>query len=123
MAHISGELLLLLPCLYLMQSREGQLNSSVTALTCYLQPLSDPRAIGDLPLFYGCSKLTSIILDAPAGLLQFTPRGSFFIHQKPSSTTAPLSPGCPGPGMDCLVMYLLSLRALAYSSPALTNLP
>nr|CAH7720248.1 unnamed protein product [Callosobruchus chinensis] len=25
--------------------------------------------------------------------------------------------------MDCLVMYLLSLRVLAYSSPASRNLP
>nr|CAH7743316.1 unnamed protein product [Callosobruchus chinensis] len=30
MAHISGELLPLLACLYLMQSRKGQLDSSVT---------------------------------------------------------------------------------------------
>nr|CAH7719000.1 unnamed protein product [Callosobruchus chinensis] len=38
-----------------------------------------------------------------------SPQGSFFIHQEPKDTTAPLSTGCPGPGMDCLVAYLLSL--------------
>nr|CAH7718807.1 unnamed protein product [Callosobruchus chinensis] len=37
--------------------------------------------------------------------------------------TAPLSAGCLGPGMDCLVMYSLSLRVLAYSSPESTNFP
>nr|CAH7739154.1 unnamed protein product [Callosobruchus chinensis] len=105
------------------------------ALTCHLQPLSDRRAVGDLSFFYRysnglcSSELTSIIpplsslLDAPAELLLLTPRRSFFIHQEPNDTTAPLSPGCPGPGMDCLVMYLLSLRVLAYSSLASTNFP
>nr|CAH7739047.1 unnamed protein product [Callosobruchus chinensis] len=55
----------------------------------------------------------------------FSPQGgrSFFIHQEPNVTTATLSPGCLVPGMDCLVMYLLSLRVLAHSSPASTNFP
>nr|CAH7715448.1 unnamed protein product [Callosobruchus chinensis] len=98
-------------------------------LTCQLQPLSYWRAVGDLSLFYRysngfcSSELTSIILllskpaDAPAELLLLTPGRSFFVHQEPNDTTAPLSPRCPGPGMDCLVIYLLSLRVLAYSSP------
>nr|CAH7761304.1 unnamed protein product [Callosobruchus chinensis] len=50
----------LLPCLYLMQSREGQFDSSRRAirligdlvLTCHLQPLSHQRAVGDISLFY-----------------------------------------------------------------------
>nr|CAH7746964.1 unnamed protein product [Callosobruchus chinensis] len=105
------------------------------ALTCHLQPLSHRRAVGDLSLFYRysngfcSSELTSIIppppsqLDAHAELLLLTPRRSFFIHQEPNDTTAPLSPGCPGPGMDCLVMYLLSRRVLDYSSLASTSFP
>nr|CAH7745045.1 unnamed protein product [Callosobruchus chinensis] len=98
------------------------------ALTCHLQPLSHRRAVGDLSLFcrysngFYSSELTSIILDAHAELLLLTPRRSFFIHQEPNDTTAPLSSGCPGPGMGCLVMYL-SRRALAYSSIASTNFP
>nr|CAH7713583.1 unnamed protein product [Callosobruchus chinensis] len=104
------------------------------ALTFHLQPLSHQRAVGDLSLFYRdsdgfcSSELTSIyfrrspsLLDAPAELLLLTPGWSLFIHQELNDTTAPLSPGCPGPGMDCLVMYLLSLRVLAYSSPTSTN--
>nr|CAH7730588.1 unnamed protein product [Callosobruchus chinensis] len=106
------------------------------ALTCHLQPLSHRRAVGDLSLFYlysngfCSSELISIIpplstpaIDAPAELLLLTPRRSFFIHQEPNDTIAPLSPGCLGPGMDCLVMYLLSRRVLAYSSLASTNFP
>nr|CAH7767799.1 unnamed protein product [Callosobruchus chinensis] len=105
------------------------------ALTCHLQPLSHRRALGDLSLFYRysngfcSSELTSIIppLSKPArctrGTALLTPRRSFFIHQEPNDTTAPLSPGCPGPGMDCLVMYLLSQRVLAYSSLASTSFP
>nr|CAH7730767.1 unnamed protein product [Callosobruchus chinensis] len=106
------------------------------ALTCHLQPLSHWRAIGDLSLFYRysngfcSSELTSIIpplspsqLDAHAELRLLTPRRSFFIHQEPNDTTAPLSLGCPGPGMDCVVMYLLSRRVLAYSSLSSTNFP
>nr|CAH7727182.1 unnamed protein product [Callosobruchus chinensis] len=106
------------------------------ALTCHLQPLSHLRAVGDLSLFYRysngfcSSELTFIIppLSKPArsirGLLLLTPRRLFFIHQEPSGTTAPLSPMCLGPGMDCLVMYLSSLPVLAYSRPAPTsNLP
>nr|CAH7746952.1 unnamed protein product [Callosobruchus chinensis] len=161
MTHISGELLPLLPCLYLTQSREGQFDTS--ALTYHLQPLSYRRAICDLSLFYRysngfcSSELSSIIppLTEPArctrrtsahprrsfSILQesngmtaplcpghaelplLTPRRSFFIHQEPNDTTAPLSPGCPGPGMDCLVMYLMSRRELDYSSLASTSFP
>nr|CAH7712868.1 unnamed protein product [Callosobruchus chinensis] len=47
----------------------------------------------------------------------------FFIQQELNDTTTPLFPGSPEPGMDCLVMYWLSLRVLAYSSPASTNFP
>nr|CAH7731126.1 unnamed protein product [Callosobruchus chinensis] len=104
------------------------------ALTCYLQPLSHRRAVGDLSLFYRysngfcSSELTSIIppLSKPARChadLLLAPRRSFFIDQEPNDTTAPLSPGCQWPGMDCLVMYLLSRRVLAYSSLASTNFP
>nr|CAH7757989.1 unnamed protein product [Callosobruchus chinensis] len=106
-----------------------------TSLSILERPLSHPRAVGDLSLFYRysngfcSSKLTSIIppLSKPSRCTRGTssshPRRSFFIHQEPNDTTAPLSPGCPGPGMDCLVMYLLSLRVLAYSSPVSTNFP
>nr|CAH7767429.1 unnamed protein product [Callosobruchus chinensis] len=98
------------------------------ALTCHLQLLSHGRAVGELSLFYRysdgfcSSELSSIIppLSKPA-ICTRTPRRSFFIHQEPNDTTAPLSPGCPGPGMDCLVMYLLSRRVLAYSSLASTS--
>nr|CAH7760654.1 unnamed protein product [Callosobruchus chinensis] len=48
---------------------------------------------------------------------------NFFIHQEPNDTTAPLSPGSLGLGMDCLMMYSLSLRVLAYSSPASSSFP
>nr|CAH7744603.1 unnamed protein product [Callosobruchus chinensis] len=101
------------------------------ALTCHLQPLSHRRAVGDLSLFYSysngfcSSELTPIIppLSKPARdtreLLLLTPRRSLFIHQELNDTTAPLSPGCPGPAMD----YLVSRRVLAYSSLASTNFP
>nr|CAH7746830.1 unnamed protein product [Callosobruchus chinensis] len=101
------------------------------ALTCHLQPLSHRRAVGYLSLFYRysngfCSsefRRSPSQLDAHAELLLLTPRQSFFIHQEPNDTTAPLSPGCPGPGMDCLVMYLMSRRELDYSSLASTSFP
>nr|CAH7714556.1 unnamed protein product [Callosobruchus chinensis] len=101
------------------------------ALTCHLQPLSHRRGVGDLSLFsrytngFYSSELTSIVppLSKPArctrGLLLLTLRWSFFIHQVPNDTTAPLSPG----RIDCLVMYLLSRRMLAYSSLASTSFP
>nr|CAH7744330.1 unnamed protein product [Callosobruchus chinensis] len=102
-----------------MQSREG--NSTYRCLTCHLQPLSQRRAVGDLSLFYRysngfcSSELTSIIppLSKPSRCTRETSsfhlRAVVFIHQEPNDTTAPLSPGCPEPGMDCLMMYLLSL--------------
>nr|CAH7768548.1 unnamed protein product [Callosobruchus chinensis] len=103
------------------------------ALICHLQPLSQRRAVGDLSLFYRylngycSSELTSIIsplvkLDAPAELLLLTPGWSFFIHQELDDTTAPLSTGCLGPGMDCLVMYLLSLRVFGLFKPRVNKL-
>nr|CAH7745980.1 unnamed protein product [Callosobruchus chinensis] len=79
------------------------------ALTCHLQSLSHRRAVGDLSLFHRysngvcSSELTSIT------------------HQKSSGTSAPLILGCLWPRINCLVMYLLSLRAVAYSSPASTD--
>nr|CAH7716096.1 unnamed protein product [Callosobruchus chinensis] len=103
--------------------------------TCHLQPLSHQRAVGYLSFFYRysngfcSSELTFIILplSKPARftreLLLLTPRRSFFIHQEPNDTTAPMPPGCPGPGIDYLVMYLLSRPVLAYSSLASTNFP
>nr|CAH7738419.1 unnamed protein product [Callosobruchus chinensis] len=87
------------------------------ALTCHLEPFSHRRVVGDLSLFYRysngfcSSELTSIIY-FPAGFLHLTPRRSFLIDQEPSSTIAPLSLGCLGPEMDCLVMYSLHLREL-----------
>nr|CAH7746953.1 unnamed protein product [Callosobruchus chinensis] len=125
MTHISGELLPLLPCLYLTQSREGQFDTS--ALTYHLQPLSYRRAICDLSLFYRysngfcSSELSSIIppLTEPARCTRRTsahPRRSFSILQESNGMTAPLCPGCLGPGIDCVVMYLLSLRVLARAS-------
>nr|CAH7750971.1 unnamed protein product [Callosobruchus chinensis] len=105
-------------------------------LTFHLQPLSHRRAVGDLSLFYGhstafcSSELSSIISPlskpascTPAEPLLLTPGRSFFILQEPNDTIALWSPGCLGPGMDCLVEYLLSLRVFAYSSPASTNFP
>nr|CAH7758775.1 unnamed protein product [Callosobruchus chinensis] len=86
------------------------------ALTCHLQPLSHRRAVGDLSLFYPysngfcSSELTSIIPP----------------HSKPARCTrgtSSLSPGCPGPGMDYLVMCLMSRRELDYSSLASTSFP
>nr|CAH7740754.1 unnamed protein product [Callosobruchus chinensis] len=103
------------------------------AFTCHLQPLSHWRAVGDLSLFYHysngfcSSELTTIILplSKPARCTRGTssPRPKAVVLHEPNDTTAPLSPGCPGPRMDCLVMYLLSRRMLAYSSLATTNLP
>nr|CAH7725441.1 unnamed protein product [Callosobruchus chinensis]CAH7752364.1 unnamed protein product [Callosobruchus chinensis] len=102
-------------------------------VTCHLQPPSHRRAVGDLSFFYRysngfCSyEMTSIIpplskpARLPAELLLLTPGQSFFIHLEPNDTTTPLSPECLGPGMVCLVMYLLILRVLAYLSPASTN--
>nr|CAH7743609.1 unnamed protein product [Callosobruchus chinensis] len=52
----------------------------------------------------------------------FSPKGGRSSYIK-NDTIAPLSPGCPEPRMDCLVMYLLSLRVLAYSSATSTIFP
>nr|CAH7737137.1 unnamed protein product [Callosobruchus chinensis] len=81
------------------------------ALTCHLQPLSNRRAVGDLSLFYRYSN----------GFCSFELNSIIPPLSKPARCTTLLSPGCLGPGMDCLVMYLLSLQVLAYSSPASTN--
>nr|CAH7741384.1 unnamed protein product [Callosobruchus chinensis] len=102
--------------LYAVQRRAIQLIGDPT-LTCHLQLLSHRRrrAVGDLSLFYRCSngfcssELTPIIppLYRPARCTRTTssshPRASFFILQERNDTTAPLSPECPGPEMDCLV--------------------
>nr|CAH7719578.1 unnamed protein product [Callosobruchus chinensis] len=94
--------------------------------------------IGDLSHFYGysngfcSSELTPIIppLSKPARCNRETssshPR-AVVLHtsrtERYDRTFAPRVSTCPGPGMDCLVMYLLSQRLLAYSSPASTNFP
>nr|CAH7718513.1 unnamed protein product [Callosobruchus chinensis] len=105
------------------------------ALTCRLQPLSHRRAVGYLSLFYRyligfCfSELTSIIppLSKPARCTRETsssqPRVVVLHTSRTERYDAPLSPGFQEPGMDCLVMYLLSLRVLAYSSPVSSNFP
>nr|CAH7735436.1 unnamed protein product [Callosobruchus chinensis] len=54
----------------------------------HLQPLSHRRAVCDPSLVYRYSN------------------GFCSLNR----TTTPLSPGCLRPGIDCLVMYLLSLR-------------
>nr|CAH7720997.1 unnamed protein product [Callosobruchus chinensis] len=82
------------------------------ALTCHLQPLSHRRAVGDLSLFY---RYSNGFCSSKAAILHTS---------RTERSTAPLSPGCPGPGIDCLlVMYLLSRRVLAYSSLASTSFP
>nr|CAH7758239.1 unnamed protein product [Callosobruchus chinensis] len=97
------------------------------ALTCHLQPLSHRHAVGDQYSNGFCSsELTSIIppLTESARCTRGTsshPMAVVLHTSSSSGTTSPLSPGSLGPGMDCLVMYLLSLWVLAYSSPALTN--
>nr|CAH7736986.1 unnamed protein product [Callosobruchus chinensis] len=105
------------------------------ALTCHLQPLSQRRAVGDLSLFYRysngfcSSELTSIIppLSKPARCTRGTssshPKAVVLHTSEPNDTTAPLSPGCPGPGLDCLVMYLMSRRELDHSSLASISFP
>nr|CAH7739710.1 unnamed protein product [Callosobruchus chinensis] len=87
-------------------------------LICHLQPLYHRHAVGDLSLFYRysngfcSSELTSIfpplskLAKCTLELLLLATGRSFFIHQEPNDTTAPLSPRCLGPGMDCLIMYL-----------------
>nr|CAH7767609.1 unnamed protein product [Callosobruchus chinensis] len=104
-------------------------------LTCHLQPLSHRCAVDDLSLFYRysngfCSfELTSIIppLSKSARCTRGTTHPKAVVlhtsRTKRYDTTAPLSAGCPDPGVDCLVMYLLSTQVLAYSSPASTNFP
>nr|CAH7762495.1 unnamed protein product [Callosobruchus chinensis] len=107
-----------------------------TTLSILDSPLSHRRAVGDFSLFYRysngfcSSELTSIIppLSKPARCTH----GTSSSHPKVAvlrtaraelDSTARLSPGCPGSGMDCLVMNLLSRRVLAYSSLASTNFP
>nr|CAH7767498.1 unnamed protein product [Callosobruchus chinensis] len=106
------------------------------AFTCHLQPLPRRRVVGNLSLFYRysngfcSSELTSIIppLSKPARCTRGTSSSHpkavvLYTSRELNDTTAPLSPGYPGPGMDCLVMYLLSRRVFAYSSLAPTNFP
>nr|CAH7756229.1 unnamed protein product [Callosobruchus chinensis] len=82
------------------------------ALTCHLQPLSHRRAVGDLSLIYRysngycSSELTSIIppLSKPARCTRRTSSHPKAVVLRTSRTandmTAPLSLGCPGPGID-----------------------
>nr|CAH7749179.1 unnamed protein product [Callosobruchus chinensis] len=105
------------------------------ALTCHLQPLSHRRTVGDLSLFYRysngfcSSELTSIIppLSKPARCTRGTssshPKAVVPHISRTERYNRTFIPGCPGPGMDFLVMYLLSRRVLAYSSLASTNFP
>nr|CAH7743808.1 unnamed protein product [Callosobruchus chinensis] len=68
--------------------------------------------------------LTDVLLvtshSSTAGLLHLTSRRSYFIHQEPRSTTAPVFPGYLGPGVDCPVLYLLSPRVC---KSCVNNLP
>nr|CAH7757461.1 unnamed protein product [Callosobruchus chinensis] len=90
------------------------------ALMCHLQPLSHRRVVGDLSLYYRYS-----IGFCSSELTSMHPRDFPFLLQggRSSYMTAPLSLGCLGPGMNCLVTYLLMLRVLAYSSHASANFP
>nr|CAH7731090.1 unnamed protein product [Callosobruchus chinensis] len=106
-----------------------------TTLSILDTPLFHRRAVGDLSLFYRysngfcSSQLTSIIppLSKPARCTRGTssshPKAVVLHTSGTNDTTAPLSPGFPGPGMDCLVMYLMSRRELDYSSLASTSFP
>nr|CAH7761614.1 unnamed protein product [Callosobruchus chinensis] len=95
-------------------------------LTCHLQPLYHRRAVSDLSLFYRysnrfcSSELTSII--PPLFKPGRCTRGTSSSHLR-AEVLHTSSSECPGPEMDGLVMHLLSLRVLAYSSPASTNFP
>nr|CAH7745879.1 unnamed protein product [Callosobruchus chinensis] len=51
------------------------------------------------------------------------PRAVVFHTSRTERYDRTFAPGCPGPGVDCLVMHLMSLRMLAYSSSASTNFP
>nr|CAH7727185.1 unnamed protein product [Callosobruchus chinensis] len=106
------------------------------SLTCPLQPPFHRRAVGDLSLFYRysndfcSSELTSIILplSKPARCTSGTsashPKAVVLHTSKTELYDRTLIPRMSrGPGMDCLVMYLLSRRVLAYSSLASTNFP
>nr|CAH7738878.1 unnamed protein product [Callosobruchus chinensis] len=103
------------------------------AFTCHLHPLSHRRS--DLSLFYRhsngfcSSELTSVIppLSKPARCTRGTssshPKAVVLHTLRTEQYERTFAPGCLGPGMDCLVMYLLSLRVLAHSNPASTNFP
>nr|CAH7751089.1 unnamed protein product [Callosobruchus chinensis] len=97
-------------------------------------PLSHQRAVGDPSLFYRClngfcsSELTSIIppLFKPARCARGTssnPKAAVPHTLRTEQYDRTFTSGCPGPGMDCLVMYLLSQLVLACSSLASTNFP
>nr|CAH7729078.1 unnamed protein product [Callosobruchus chinensis] len=101
------------------QTRAIRLIGDLT-LTYHLQPLSHRRAVGDLSLSYRysngfCSfELLSIIppITEPARCTRGTshPKEAV-LHASRIERHERL-----GPGMDCLVRYLLSLRVLVYSS-------
>nr|CAH7739461.1 unnamed protein product [Callosobruchus chinensis] len=106
-----------------------------SALTCRLQPLSHRRAVGDLPLFYQysngfcSSEMTSIIPPfsklsrCTRGTSSSHPRAVVFHTSRTERYDRTFVARCPEPGIDCLAMYLLSRRVLAYSGPASTNFP
>nr|CAH7744187.1 unnamed protein product [Callosobruchus chinensis] len=63
---MSGELLPLLPCLYLMQSKEGQFDLPVTLpLLSHLQPLSHRRAVD----FFGLETSSQIVTPSQAHIV------------------------------------------------------
>nr|CAH7759058.1 unnamed protein product [Callosobruchus chinensis] len=106
-----------------------------TTLSILDAPLSHRRAIDDLSLFYRysngfcSSELTSLIppLSKPAKCTRGTssshPKAVVLHTSRTERYDRTFIPGCPGPGMDCLVMYLLSRRVSDYSSLASTSFP
>nr|CAH7762924.1 unnamed protein product [Callosobruchus chinensis] len=105
------------------------------ALTCNLQPLFHRRAVGDLLLFYRYSKgfcsseLTSIFppVSKPARCTRRTssshPKAVVLHSSRTERYDRTFIPRVSRPGMDCLVIYLLSRRVLAYSGLASTSFP
>nr|CAH7744830.1 unnamed protein product [Callosobruchus chinensis] len=127
-AHISRKLLPLIPCLYLMQSREGQFDSSVTRP----QRATTSRFLTGVRLVTAHSStdiqtefLQTDLLIPPLTEPTRCTRGTSSSLPKAVvlHTTSHSSSGCLCLRMNCLVMYLLSLRLLVYSSPASINFP
>nr|CAH7767436.1 unnamed protein product [Callosobruchus chinensis] len=105
-----------------------------TTLSILDAPLSHRCAVGDLSFFYRysngfcSSELTSLIppLSKPARCTRGTssshPKAVILHTSRTERYNHTFIPGCPGPGMDCLV-YLMSWRELDYSSLASTSFP